>query len=56
MLVKLEVMQKTDVSLLIAILSGVSGYLVGNTVEKVEKILKVCRKRNGTWENLSESE
>jgi len=48
--------KKPDVSLLIAVLSGVAGYLVGSTVERVEKILKVCRKRNGIWENLSENE
>ena len=45
-----------NVSLLIAVLSGITGYLEGNIAEKVEKILKVCKKRNGKWVNLSESE
>jgi hypothetical protein len=41
--------KRLDVGLLIAVLSGLAGYTVGNIVEKTEEIILFCEKRNGKW-------
>lgn len=41
--------KKLEVSLLIALFSGIAGYVVGNIVEKGEDIIYSCEKRNGAW-------
>ncbi|BDC17408.1 hypothetical protein [Acidianus sp. HS-5] len=41
--------KRLDVGLLIAVLSGLSGYATGNLVEKAEEIITVCEKRNERW-------
>lgn len=39
--------KRLDVGSLIAALSGLAGYTVGNIVEKTEEIILFCEKRNG---------
>ncbi|QXJ31916.1 hypothetical protein [Saccharolobus shibatae] len=43
------VSKRLDVGLLIAVLSGLSGYVAGNLVEKTEEIITTCEKSNGRW-------
>ena len=38
--------KRLDVGSLIAALSGLAGYTVGNIVEKTEEIILFCKKRN----------
>ena len=39
--------KRLDVGSLIAALSGLAGYIVGNIEEKTEEIILFCEKRNG---------
>ena len=47
-----EFTNKDGTDVLIAAISGLSGYISGNIIEKGEGIIEACEKRKGKWVRL----